>query len=349
MKRFLLFCFVLLLIGGAAAGGAGYWAWEQLHQPYQGYADSQTVEVRSGQGASSILNELQAAGVLRDARLARAWLIYGLQDAPLLAGEYQFNEPLSAVQVLEKLGRGEVVTYPLTVIEGLTFDETAESIASQGFGSLERLRAEVRRAELIRDLDPKAETLEGYLYPDTYHFARGATEEEIVAKLVKTFRQRWEEVSPLVTDGRSVREVVILASIVEKETQVDEETGLVAGVYANRLRQRIGLYADPTIIYGLKLAGTWDGNLTRANLRAKDNPYNTYVFGGLPPGPICSPAIKSLAAAAAPPDTKYLYFVSRNDGTHVFAESKREHDRNVEVWQRQYWRKRWAEERRRGG
>ena len=237
----------------------------------------------------------------------------------------------------------------MTIIEGLTFDEIAATIAEQGFGDLQLLRTEVRRGALVRDLDPKAENLEGYLYPDTYNFARGITEAEIVETLVRTFRQRWQEsVAPLVDEDWTVREVVILASIVEKESQLDEERPLIAGVYAHRLRRRIGLYADPTIIYAKKLAGTWDGNLRRVDLKL-DSPYNTYVYPGMPPGPICSPAVKSLAAAAAPTDTRHLYFVSRNDGSHVFAETLREHQRNVNVWQKQYWRKRWAEERRQRG
>ena len=144
--------------------------------------------------------------------------------------------------------------------------------------------------------------------------------------------------------GRDVRRVVTLASIVEKEATLDEERPLIAGVYANRLRRGEGLYADPTIIYGLKLEGTWDGNLRRADLR-RDGPYNTYVRSGLPPSPICSPGRASLEAAAAPADVPYLFFVSRNDGSHVFAETLQEHNRNVNQWQRRYWRERRRQQR----
>ncbi|MEZ5331758.1 MAG: endolytic transglycosylase MltG [Thermoanaerobaculia bacterium] len=180
----------------------------------------------------------------------------------------------------------------------------------------------------------------GYLFPDTYHFAAKTAETEIVAKMVATFRQHWDTVRAGSTDaGADPRRTVILASIVEKEAFLDEERPTIAGVYAHRLRRGIALYADPTIIYALKRAGTWDGDLRRRDL-AMESPYNTYRRPGLPPGPICSPGLSSLRAAADPPDVPYLYFVSRNDGSHVFASTLAEHNRNVDRWQRRYWRER---------
>ena len=141
------------------------------------------------------------------------------------------------------------------------------------------------------------------------------------------------------TDSRPLRELVILASLVEKEAKLDAERPLIAAVYANRLRRGIGLYADPTIIHALKLLGRWNGNLTKADLRM-ESPWNTYRVPGLPPGPICSPGLASLAAAARPAAVSHLYFVGRNDGSHVFADTLAEHNRNVERWQRQFWRSR---------
>ncbi len=343
--RLVVAAVVLALV---AAGAVAAWSWQSLREPYRDYEEaSLKFEVPSGQGATEILRRLADDGVLANVRLARAYLVYQLGDPPLIAGEYRFEEPLTTPQVLDKLIRGEIVTYPVRLIEGLTLDEAAEAIAAQDFGDLERLRRAMRDTDLIADLDSEASDLEGYLYPDTYHFARGTSEEEIVATMVRTFRQRWRKtVEQLAAASpRGVREIVTLASIVEKEAQLDDERRLIAGVYAHRLRRGIALYADPTVIFALKLLGTWDGNLRRKDLRV-DSPYNTYVYAGLPPGPICSPAVASLAAAAEPAETRHLYFVSRNDGSHVFAESLAEHNRNVERWQRQYWRKRWAEERR---
>jgi len=233
------------------------------------------------------------------------------------------------------------------VIEGLDLVAVASRLASAGFGAQETFLELVRSAEPIADLDPEATDLEGYLFPDTYAFARGTAEREIVATLVRTFRGHWQErIVPLLSGDRepTMRQIVTLASIVETETAVDAERPIVAGVYSNRLHRGMGLYADPTVIYALKRLGTWDGNLRRPDLEV-DSPYNTYRYPGLPPGPICSPGLASLLAAAQPAEVPFLYFVSRNDGTHVFASTLAEHNRNVERWQKQYWRQRWARQR----
>ncbi len=347
MKRLVRLLALLALLAIAAGVAAGAWAWRFLHQPYQAYDGERTVTIEPGTGATAILERLESRGVLPDAKIARAFLVYWLGDPSLKAGEYRFDRPMNTPQVLDRLIRGQVVTYQVTLIEGLTLDEIADALARKGFGNVDVLRAEMNRVDLISDLDPGAEDLEGYLYPDTYSFARGTTEAEVVATMVGTFRKRFAaEVEPhLRSDrGATVREIVTLASIVEKEVRDESERGLVAGVYAHRLRIGMGLYADPTVIYALKRLGRWDGNLRRDDLRL-DSPYNTYVYPGLPPGPICAPRVASMIAAADPEDTSHLYFVSRNDGTHVFAETLREHNRNVNRWQKQYWRRRWADER----
>jgi UPF0755 protein len=173
------------------------------------------------------------------------------------------------------------------------------------------------------------------------------SEKAVADALVANFRTRFErDVRPLLAadDARTPREIVVLASLVEKEARLDAERPLVAAVYANRLRRGMGLYADPTIIYGLKLAGRWDGDLRRRDLEW-DSPWNSYRRAGLPPGPIASPGAASLAAAARPANAPYLYFVSRNDGSHVFSTTLAEHNRNVEIWQRRYFRERRAAER----
>jgi UPF0755 protein len=334
------------MLGIAASVGGGWWIWNFLHQPYQGYSGKQQIDIRPGRSATSILQELAGAGVLPDVRLARLFLIHALKDPPLQAGEYHFDKPLNTPQVLTKLIHGVVVTYPITLIEGLTLEESAEAIVQAGFGELDVLLREMGRAELIAELDQEAEDLEGYLYPDTYNFARGTSEAEIIATLVNTFKKRFRaEVEPLLENYQgTVRELVTLASIVEKETQVEDERPVIAGLYQNRLRIRMPLQADPTVIFAFKKLGTWDGNLRRPDLKF-DSPYNTYVYPGLPPGPICSSRAASLVAAAAPAQTPYFYFVSRNDGTHVFARTYAEHRRNVNQWQKLYWRKKWAEER----
>jgi UPF0755 protein len=270
-------------------------------------------------------------------------------DPKIQAGEYLFDGPLTTSEVLDMLVEGKVVSRFVTIIEGLTLEEIAEQLARERFGRREVFLDLMRSPRLIADLDPDATDLEGYLFPETYNFASGTGEREIVENLIKTFRQRFErDVRPVLArggSGRTVRQLVTLASIVEKEARVDSERPTIAAVYSNRIQRGIGLAADPTVIYALKRLGRWNGNLRREDLRM-ESPYNTYRWAGLPPGPICSPGLASLVAAAAPATVPYLYFVARNDGTHVFAETLVEHNRNVEIWQRQYWRNRWARERR---
>ncbi len=347
MKRALV---VLALLAAVAVAAAAAWLWsvrQGLDRPYAAHpGERQVILVEEGRSAQEILRDLEAAGVIEDAFWTRLYLSRVLDDPSLKAGEYAFAGPMAATAVIDKLVRGEVLTHPVTVIEGLDLFETASHLADAGFGDEAEFRRLMESAALVSDLDPEATNLEGYLFPDTYSFARGTSEAEIVAKMVATFR---EKIASVVADDAdesslSLRELVTLASIVEKETSLDEERPMVAGVYSNRLDRGMGLYADPTVIYGLKLEGTWDGNLRRRDLEA-ETPYNTYRIAGLPPGPICSPGLASLLAAAAPADVPYLYFVSRNDGSHVFSRTLAEHNRNVEKWQRQYWRERWARER----
>jgi len=337
----------LALLALVGAGVAAHLLWQGFFRPYRGFEGFEhAVTIEPGTGARQILEQLADAGVLADARIARAWLVYVLDDPPLKAGEYRFQGPASGPTVLARLTRGEIVLHPVTLVEGLTLAETAERLARSGFGERDRYLALMSSPEPIADLDPEASDLEGYLFPETYHFAAGTSEDEIVAALVATFRRHYREtILPLLGDppARTARELVTLASIVEKEARLDEERPLIAAVYANRLARGIGLYADPTVIYALKQAGRWDGNIRKGDLEI-DSPYNTYRRAGLPPGPIASPGLASLRAAAAPAGVPYLYFVSKNDGSHVFAETLAEHNRNVERWQRRYWREKWAEE-----
>jgi peptidoglycan lytic transglycosylase G len=342
MKRATRALFALLLLVAVAAAGGLVWARRELATPraFGSPGAGTTFVVERGESSRTILARLESAGLIRSALLARLYLSRVEGDPSLAAGEYRFVSPISTLELLGKLRRGEVATYPVTIVEGLTYFETAAALAAAGFGPEAELRTELARPERVRDLDPLATTLEGFLFPDTYRFPRGVSPQAIADAMVAEFRRRFERaVAPLrpPADARSVRELVIVASLVEKEARRDEERPLVAAVYANRLRIGMGLYADPTLIYGRKLAGTWDGNLRRRDLE-DDNAWNTYRRPGLPPGPICSPGLASLAAAARPATVDYLYFVSRNDGSHVFSDNLKEHNRNVERWQRRYFR-----------
>jgi UPF0755 protein len=329
---------LLLLLGLAAAAAVGYGWW--LSRPYKGYAGPEkVVEVAPGSGAARILAQLQDEGVLANGLAARLWLVYALKNPPLQAGEYRFAGPLTLPEVLRKLIRGDVVSRGVTVVEGFSVEEIADQMARAGAGRRDAFLAAMRSPALVADLDPAAPDLEGYLFPETYRFRVGTAETEIVATLVKTFRSRFEShVRPLMAgSGATVRQVVTLASIVEKEARASAERPVIAGVYRNRLVRHIALDADPTVIFALRRLGRWDGTIHHDDLRV-DSSYNTYRYPGLPPGPICSPGLPSLEAAARPADVPYLYFVSRNDGTHVFARTLEEQNHNVDIWQRRYWR-----------
>jgi UPF0755 protein len=339
----LLILLVLILI----PVGQMAWSTWSLQRPYKGYeGPERLVTVAPGSGAAQVLDKLEREGVIPNAKLARIYLT--VQGNPKLqAGQYLFRGPLTTPQALSKVIHGQTVSRTATIIEGLTLEEIADQLSRAGFGRREVFLDLMRSPRLIADFDPDAPDLEGYLFPETYNFASGTSEKEIVETLVKTFRRRFErEVRPRMAQGapgKTVRQVVTLASIVEKEARVPGDRPLIAAVYRNRLDRRIGLAADPTVIYALKRVGRWAGNIRKEDLRM-DSPYNTYRYAGLPPGPICSPGLASLEAAAAPAAVPYLYFVSRNDGTHVFSETLAEHNRNVEIWQRKYWRDRRARE-----
>lgn len=339
MKQLLLAAFVAAIAAGAA--GAGF-LYNRVHAPFRGYSGSeQVVEIPPGDRTLEIGERLIAAGVVRDALTFRAALSVSGDARRLKAGEYRFDRPMSALEVIGKIARGEVDLLKLTFREGLTIAEMAAVFESQGFGPASTFIDAARDASIIQALDPAARDLEGYLFPDTYALPRNVPAPRVVRAMVERFQ---EVLTPQLraageARGLSVRQLVTLASIVEKETGRPEERSLVAAVYSNRLKMKMGLQSDPTVIYGLQRDRTFSGNLRREDLRF-DSPYNTYRYGGLPPGPIAAPGEAALEAAANPAAADYLYFVSRNDGSHEFARTLGEHNRNVQKYQVQYFRDR---------
>ena len=336
MKKLVVVLLVLLAICAAAGG----WFYFNIDRPYKGYDGAeQLVEIPPGSGSATIARRLADAGVVQDVSRFRIALWVTGAGRRLQAGEYRFDRPMSPRQVVDKIARGEVFVTPLTFREGLTIRQMATLYESKGFGDGREFIAAASRGALVQDLDPAARDLEGYLFPDTYTLPRRATAEQLVTRMVAGFRKA---LTPDIVDaarakGHSIRQLVTLASIVEKETGHKAERPLVAAVYANRLKIGMGLQCDPTVIYALERAGRYDGNLTREDLQF-DSPYNTYRYAGLPPGPIASPGRASLAAAASPAAVPYLYFVSKNDGSHAFAETLEQHNRNVQQYQVQYFR-----------
>ena len=341
MKRLLLVALAIIVLGGLAAGA---WLFRGVERPYKGYTEAeQFVEIPAGSGPAGMGRRLAEAGVVRDAESFRlaVWLRGAGQR--LQAGEYRFDAPMTASEVVDKIARGDVFLQPVTFREGLTIRQMAEIYESKKFGPASEFIAAARNATLIHDLDPAAGDLEGYLFPDTYALPRHITAEQLVGRMVGMFNKALtpETRERAAQRGLNVRQLVTLASLVEKETAKPDERPIVAAVYSNRHKIGMGMQADPTVIYALERAGQYDGNLTRENLRF-DSPYNTYRYAGLPPGPIAAPGKASLEAAANPADVPYLYFVSRNDGSHVFATTLDEHNRNVHEWQVRYFRERKA-------
>lgn len=330
---------LLALVGAGMAAGTVY---GRLEEPFKGYdATEQFVEVPRGLSARAIGARLIAAGVVRDGLTFRLAMWRGGDQRTLQAGEYRFDSPMTAGDVIDTLVRGDVYLLAITFPEGLDLEEMSTIFGRSGFGTADEFRQQAADPTPIADLDPEATDLEGYLFPDTYHVPRTATAADVVSAMVRGFRQAFgpELRAAAAEADYSLRQVVTLASLVEKETAKAEERTVVAAVYRNRLDRRMGLQCDPTVIYALKLAGQYDGNLTRADLTF-DSPYNTYRYAGLPPGPIASPGQASLEASLAPADVDYIYFVSRNDGSHAFARTLREHNRNVQEFQVRYFRER---------
>jgi peptidoglycan lytic transglycosylase G len=341
MRRFAKSVIIILALLLVAGGTGAAVIWRRIHDPYKGFTDAeQFIEVSPGTGTSAIGRMLVGEGILRDEFTFRAALWWTGRSRTLQAGEYRFDRAASAVDVIGRLARGDVYARPLTFPEGLTIDEMSRLFEMRGFGSGSSFAAAAREGSLIKDLDPAAADLEGYLFPETYALTRGTSAQRLVRSMIDRFRAIYTDDlrRRAQAQGLTTRQVVSLASLIEKETGKPEERPLVAAVYRNRLKIGMGLQADPTVVYALQKAGRYDGNIRRTDL-AFDSPYNTYRYPGLPPGPIAAPGKASLEAALMPASVAYLYFVSRNDGSHVFSETLAEHNRNVREFQVLFFRR----------
>jgi len=326
----------------AAALAAGLWIHLQLSTPYLGATGAETyVEIPRGAGARRVARLLADAGVLRSRLPFLLYLRRTGAEGRIRAGEYRFDAPATPREIARRLATGDVHFRSITIPEGLTAEETIALLAENGFGTLPELRRALGRTEWIRDLAPEARNLEGYLYPETYRFDRSADAEAVILKMTGQFRSavsRIVQERPL-PEGWDIPRIVTLASMIEKEVKTREEGPLVASVLVNRLDRGMTLGCDATIIYAMKIAGNWEGRLGKADLRM-DSPYNSYLHRGLPPGPICCPGASSLAAALRPAATDYLYYVSRNDGTHQFSKDYATHRSAVYRYQQAPFRKR---------
>lgn len=334
--RLLALLLALLVVSGAAA----FYTSRLASQPFQAYAGEEIFfTVAPGQPSSSIARALEAQGIVSSRWVFLASLWARRAEGRLQAGEYRFAGPSSTNEVIEHLVRGDVYHMGVTIPEGLTLSESADLLAKKGLGASEAFREAFAHAERIAHLDPEASDLEGYLFPNTYRFPRRPLPEQVARAMVSRFSQAFDHSrrARAAGLGLSVREVVTLSSIVEKETGRAEERPLIASVFLNRLRRGMPFQSDPTLIYQLKREGRFDGNLKRTDLEM-ESPYNTYRRPGLPPGPIASPGLAAIDAVLQPAESNYLYFVSRNDGSHHFSATLKEHAAAVRKYQIDYFR-----------
>ena len=311
--------FLILLL---AAGAGAAWL---VFAPF-GPTTETFVELQPGSTMTRIGRQLETAGIVRSRYafdLMRWW-----KHGTLKAGEYRFDHPAAVTEVYARMARGDVFTKAVTIPEGANLFEIAARLEQAGFGEQQKfLDAADSHVSLVTDLDPGAKSLEGYLFPDTYHFARKATAAQICAAMVRRFRA----VAGQIGLKGNMHRVVTMASLVERETAVDAERPLVASVFENRLTKKIPLMTDPSVIYGLELEGRWRGEIHESDLKL-DTPYNTYLHTGLPPGPVANPGLRSLRAAMEPALTDYLYFVAAGadpQGGSLFSSTAAEHSRNV--------------------
>ena len=321
VKKVLQLGVILALVAAAWLG----WALLLPLQP----PETTFVLLRPGWGTRRIASVLQSAGVIRSVP-AFLLLHYASPGRTLKAGEYKFDQPATALEVRDRLHRGDVYVHTVVVPEGFNMYETALAVEQAGLGPRsDFLLAAKSDTALISDLDPQAQSLEGYLFPDTYAFTRAQSMHDIVATMVRRFRQEARALG-LTSD---VHHVVTMASIVEKETAIPDERALVAGVYYNRLQRNIALDADPSVIYAALLEGRYQGVIHQSDLES-NSLYNTYRHPGLPPGPIGNPGRAALEAALHPAQTDFLYFVADSQGHHRFARTLEEHARNVAAYRR---------------
>jgi UPF0755 protein len=329
-KKFFTALIILFIIFTTLIGIDFY---QKVFTPYAGY-DSKaiTINIKPGAAVSTIGWQLYRNHIIANYYYFRVYYRLFFNKMSFKTGEYQFDRPMTMKEVIEKLHEGLVLLHKVTIKEGLIIPEIAQRLANHRHLDID-IREFIHLARspgLIRSLDPEAPDLEGYLFPDTYMVRKGITAKEMLQYMVNRFKDTFSNSMKWRAQelNLSVREVVTLASLIEKETSSREERFLISSVFHNRLQKGMGMDCDPTIIYALKRDNLYDGKLGWKDLKY-DSPYNTRLYRGLPPGPICSPGFDSLEAALYPENTKYLYFVAKDSRSHYFSETLAEHNRAV--------------------
>lgn len=302
-----------------------------LWLPAPGQHGTAEIRIERGEPLSAVVEQLRERAVITNPRLFILWSRLLAVEKKIHWGRYRFELPMSPGDVLDQMVLGTGAFRRITVPEGLTVKEIAGLLEGAGIARGDRFLAEARRPELLSRLGLEGQGIEGHLFPDTYFFTPHTTEGEIVMAMTDQFRHNFSRAmqEKLRQLGWSLHQLVTLASLIEKETGDEAERPLVSAVFHNRLKRKIPLQSDPSVVYGLK---RFSGQLTRQDLQSP-SPYNTYRIRGLPPAPICNPGLASLVAALYPAEVPYLYFVSKNDGSHLFSVTLAEHNRAVEKYQ----------------
>jgi UPF0755 protein len=325
---------VALLV--VAAAGVAAWFWLCIERPYRAFPpEGVFVDLPRGATGRTVARLLQQNGVIRS---AFAFGIYARRHPRrrLQAGEYFFDRAITGHDVFWQIADGHIYEQPFTVREGETIFDIAHGLEAGKFMTAYQFLTAAQNPDQVRDIAPHAKTLEGFLYPATYHLPRHPAPAELTSEMIRKFKEEWTRIGATsqIAPGSGLTEhLVTLASLVERETPKPDERPLVAGVFENRLRKNMRLQCDPTVIYALEQIGQYKGTLTGEDLHF-DSPYNTYQNAGLPPGPIGNPGEASLRAAIAPAQTNFLYFVANTEGGHFFAATLEEHNHNVTKYRR---------------
>jgi len=331
-KKIPVIFFVLFFI--ALMMGVSFFSNLRLYadQPVMIQGGPKSLIIRPGQDFKSAAMMMSREGIIKEPFKFTLFAVLKGYDKKIKAGEYLFSSQTTPNLVLSDLVEGKTILYKLTIPEGYDMRMIASVVAKAGFGTRDEFMDVAQDTVLARKMGIEARTFEGYLFPDTYFFPKGTTPAVVVAAMVQRFQSVFSEGLRRRAEsmGLSERQVVTLASIIEKETGAAFERPIISSVFHNRLKRNMRLESDPTVIYGIK---DFDGNITRRHL-LEATPYNTYAIFGLPPGPIASPGRKSIEAALYPSDTNFLFFVSKNDGSHIFSATFREHNRAVMKYQK---------------
>ena len=333
-KRTVFFISALLLLAGVllSAGVIQY-----LVQPAGKIGPDQIFVVHKGTTLREVIYDLEKKGIIANKTPLLLWGRLSGHGAKIKAGEYRLNGRMAPLGVLNILSKGSIITHQVTIPEGFTLRQIAEKFDKKGLADKEKFSAFAKDPNVAKSYGISGPSLEGYLYPDTYRFGRGQSPISIIDVMVRRF---FEVTTPfkkrIGESGMTLQQVVIMASLIEKETGQGEERPVIASVFLNRLKRGMRLESDPTVIYGIR---DFNGNLTRKDL-SQSTPYNTYVIRGLPLGPIANPGEEAIKAVLYPADTEYLYFVSKNNGSHHFSKTLQEHNRAVKIYQRKGHRNR---------